>query len=452
MKRTKMITKTITTGVLGLSILAQSAVISNASFAVSLPTDIGGHWSEAFVTSLVNQGVISGYPDGTFKPDKEVSYAEFLVLTLKALDIQPETATNGQAWYEPIINKSIEIGIIKTSDNMANLEYANLPIPRQESAYVLYNALKIKEGLVYNHGYDETLNQAIYDHSQIDSKYIDAVYSMLQQGMFTGSNNNFLPADKTTRGATGVIIERVIDPTKRADKNELTKNVTFKSTRILPKVSTKSVTMNFQNGEPVLNQSQIISELKALNDNIGTLGLGDVIHYQDYINTKWPGWGGETLESRTKIIDEEYQTILNYMNTRYNFNYQDNLDVYGQNLYKYMYESSYTRKLIDGLKSNIQKDTLIMKSYFITDKTLLYINNNGREMLRGRLYFKFDDKSKSACLYYDEDGGFLPASKNQWYYVDVEVQVVTQSLETGLKPCVDERRMIDYLCDYVLVK
>ncbi|MDQ6422852.1 S-layer homology domain-containing protein [Paenibacillus sp. LHD-117] len=41
--------------------------------------DISGHWAVANIQQAVSIGIVSGYPDGTFKPDKTVTRAEFVV-------------------------------------------------------------------------------------------------------------------------------------------------------------------------------------------------------------------------------------------------------------------------------------------------------------------------------------------------------------------------------------
>ncbi|MFC5470879.1 S-layer homology domain-containing protein [Cohnella suwonensis] len=32
--------------------------------------DISGHWAEANIKQAVSDGIVSGYPDGTFKPNR----------------------------------------------------------------------------------------------------------------------------------------------------------------------------------------------------------------------------------------------------------------------------------------------------------------------------------------------------------------------------------------------
>ncbi len=46
--------------------------------------DIQGHWAQPCIELLVQEKVLSGYPDGTFRPEKAVTRAEFAAIVCKA--------------------------------------------------------------------------------------------------------------------------------------------------------------------------------------------------------------------------------------------------------------------------------------------------------------------------------------------------------------------------------
>ena len=48
--------------------------------------DADGHWAEEYIASAVNKGWIEGYPDGTFKPDNDISRAEAVTLVNNVFD------------------------------------------------------------------------------------------------------------------------------------------------------------------------------------------------------------------------------------------------------------------------------------------------------------------------------------------------------------------------------
>jgi len=42
--------------------------------------DIKNHWAKEYVERAIDQGIITGYPDGTFQPDRALSRAEFATI------------------------------------------------------------------------------------------------------------------------------------------------------------------------------------------------------------------------------------------------------------------------------------------------------------------------------------------------------------------------------------
>ncbi len=58
--------------------------ITTPTLAQSKFSDIQTSWAQACITQLANQGIISGYPDGTFRPTAPVTRAEFAAMVGKA--------------------------------------------------------------------------------------------------------------------------------------------------------------------------------------------------------------------------------------------------------------------------------------------------------------------------------------------------------------------------------
>ncbi|MFD0681642.1 MULTISPECIES: beta-alanine-activating enzyme beta-propeller domain-containing protein [unclassified Paenibacillus] len=82
-------------------------------------SDINGHWAKNNVIQAVNKGIVSGYPDGTFKPDRSVSRAEFAVLLMNALKppgkgaaLTFEDKDTIGSWAVKEIAQCVELGII----------------------------------------------------------------------------------------------------------------------------------------------------------------------------------------------------------------------------------------------------------------------------------------------------------------------------------------------------
>lgn len=70
---------------LGIFALVLSLNSANAQQSKIFPDVSANHWAAAQIKELSQSGVIVGYPDGTFKPDDNVSRAEFACMAIRAL-------------------------------------------------------------------------------------------------------------------------------------------------------------------------------------------------------------------------------------------------------------------------------------------------------------------------------------------------------------------------------
>jgi hypothetical protein len=49
--------------------------------------DISGHWAEGWIEQLKEEGITSGYPDGTYRPENQVTRAEMAVFLVNAFSL-----------------------------------------------------------------------------------------------------------------------------------------------------------------------------------------------------------------------------------------------------------------------------------------------------------------------------------------------------------------------------
>lgn len=74
--------------VLLASVLTTSSLapltLQNAAIAQASLSDVQGNWAQSCITELTQRGIISGYPDGTFRPNNPVTRAEYASMVGKA--------------------------------------------------------------------------------------------------------------------------------------------------------------------------------------------------------------------------------------------------------------------------------------------------------------------------------------------------------------------------------
>ncbi len=103
--------------------------------------DVKDDWYAPYVCKAKTEDIVSGYDDGTFKPDKNVSIAEALKLVLNAYDM-PVNKTE-DIWYKPYIDYAKTNGLV-----FVFLKSPDTYITRGEISEVIYwiHELKTVDG------------------------------------------------------------------------------------------------------------------------------------------------------------------------------------------------------------------------------------------------------------------------------------------------------------------
>ncbi|MCM3454874.1 S-layer homology domain-containing protein [Heyndrickxia oleronia] len=84
----------------GLKTMPTSAAQSNQLFK-DLKTN---HWAYSNIKWGVSNGILNGYPDGTFKPNNEVTEAEFMKMLIATFAKDEVSASKGKNWADPFYN------------------------------------------------------------------------------------------------------------------------------------------------------------------------------------------------------------------------------------------------------------------------------------------------------------------------------------------------------------
>ncbi len=114
-----------------LSGAEENAVSAEVPF-VDVPS---GHWATAYIGYVSGAGIISGYPDGTFAPEEEISWAQAVTVAVRVLGYSGEDVA--YRWPEGYIEKAQAMGLL---DGLTVTDY-NAPITRGEAALLFENAL-----------------------------------------------------------------------------------------------------------------------------------------------------------------------------------------------------------------------------------------------------------------------------------------------------------------------
>ncbi|MBE9039893.1 S-layer homology domain-containing protein [Oscillatoriales cyanobacterium LEGE 11467] len=134
--------------------IAATAVWNLGTLAAWGFTDITGHWNETCIRHLAKQNLVSGYPDGSFKPEAGITRAEFAILALNTTRVffhhSQGTRSGGgdfpdvpaSHWARDAIGEGYQYGLFTGYPD--GRFQPDLPIPRVQSLVVLTNAINFR--------------------------------------------------------------------------------------------------------------------------------------------------------------------------------------------------------------------------------------------------------------------------------------------------------------------
>ncbi|MDD2350944.1 MAG: S-layer homology domain-containing protein [Synergistaceae bacterium] len=185
---------------------------SAAAFAAgaSFKDMASNHWANSNVSQMVEKKIVAGYPDGTFRPENKVTYAEFIKMTVVGLTGEVlETAKAPDHWaknyYEKAVDlklfttiqipeKVLDVSIIRADMSLISANAVSGTVPASDSAVI--------EGYVSD----------MYKATNRKSSVIKAYYL----GILGGYPDQTFRADQgLTRAESAAVIDRIITPSSR---------------------------------------------------------------------------------------------------------------------------------------------------------------------------------------------------------------------------------------------
>lgn len=98
----------------------------------------GEHWGFEYIIWANNEGIIYGYPDGFFRPDKDVSQGEFLAILHRYKKVSLRTHFLNEHWTEPYYEQARNSNWIQ--EDQVNLIERNLPISFEKATSIICNS------------------------------------------------------------------------------------------------------------------------------------------------------------------------------------------------------------------------------------------------------------------------------------------------------------------------
>lgn len=190
---------------------AMALILVNLMLLSMMPTlaygdssDYENHWASTTIEKWKDRGIIIGYEDGSFKPQKNITRAEFAQIMVRIFgytnvdNSKVYSDVNQKDWFYEAVNciSSLEI-MYGYNENMFR---PNDIITREEATYAMANAYKVE-------GQTE---KSFEDEDEISKWAMDSVKSMLSNKYVNGTPGGYFnPQDGITRAELIQIIDNI---------------------------------------------------------------------------------------------------------------------------------------------------------------------------------------------------------------------------------------------------
>lgn len=170
--------------------------------------DTAGHWAYTYIEQMAQKRIMSGYPDGSFQPDKNITRAEFARMIAVAMNLplneQAQLSFSDQKsipdWARSAIAATQKAGIINGYEDGSFGPQRN--ITRAEMAVMIAKANKAQ----INQG----AKLAFSDAAQVPEWSRPYVAAAVKAGIISGRDNNtFAPLSPATRAEAACMISKM---------------------------------------------------------------------------------------------------------------------------------------------------------------------------------------------------------------------------------------------------
>ncbi|WP_127585833.1 S-layer homology domain-containing protein [Paenibacillus koleovorans] len=181
-------------------------------------TDVGSsHWAYEAIINMAQRNILSGYPDGMFRPDRNVTRAELAKIMVLAAGLEPSVGvtqtsfedTSPSDWFTPYVEAALPYlnGYLLANGNVAYKP--NEPALRED---ITIGVVKLR-GFDHNSLADNSILQAMFsDYSSISQSARSLTAIAVENRLVSGfPDGTFRPQAPITRAEAATMLSRAFE-------------------------------------------------------------------------------------------------------------------------------------------------------------------------------------------------------------------------------------------------
>lgn len=184
--------------------IALMVILSSGVVVFAQISDADGHWANKEITYMVNKGIINGYDDNTFRPDDNMTNAEFYKVINELAGYKEKVEVKFKDvkktdWFYENVEKGLAAGYLEETE----LLNPNELITREEVARIV--------GYVYDLEPNAKYIRQFKDYADVSLKFRGYVGALKNKGYIQGyEDGTFRPKDNITRAEVVKMLYNII--------------------------------------------------------------------------------------------------------------------------------------------------------------------------------------------------------------------------------------------------
>lgn len=297
-----------------LATIAISFAKTNSFSYSNYYSDIENHWATSYVNAVSNYGAVSGYTDGTFKPNNHIKRVEFIAAIVNALKLELRKPVQDEYWGQPYIDAALDIGLVD-SDEFENLQVEQ-NISREEMASIVVGAYLHSGG---------TIDPIITDSKLTDLESVSPIYyekavASVALGFISGySDDTFSPKQHATRAQAAVLMYKLLVKLGELTEADLPENIIL-SKKVIIQGDILTISIDHVDSASVITMEQALypnfkwvdtgSRLQVILPTNYSTAPG--MHKLHFTNTKT----GKTTTRQVEVVERAFRVQRLTVDTR----------------------------------------------------------------------------------------------------------------------------------------
>ncbi|MFS0726920.1 5'-nucleotidase C-terminal domain-containing protein [Paenibacillus sp. 1P07SE] len=173
--------------------------------------DMNGHWAQADVALLASKLIVNGQRADAFVPNANMTRAEFAALLVRSLGLVETQGATGfsdvgaNVWYSGVVGASVQAGLITGFED--GTFRPNERITREQAALMIVRAVEATGGRTSG-GADQLAG--FRDGDSVSSWAAEAMAMNIREGIMQGDGALLRPQHSATRAEVTVMLKRLL--------------------------------------------------------------------------------------------------------------------------------------------------------------------------------------------------------------------------------------------------